>query len=792
MDILLDGTYRTENEKAVIELFYVPESKLEDKKIVEVRDFKPYFYALPRDDAGRLMKEIESVGFPQIEKLAIVERIDLCCDVEVVEITVRQPKHVAEIREKIASLKNCKETREDDIRFVQRYIIDSAKIPMKGADNEHLRICAFDIETVHVKGKPVPIMISYADNLGLRKVWNHKYQPPAGSGLDFVEKTQSEEAMIKAFISTVKTQKIDVVTSYNGDNFDFPILEDRCKELKIPFAIGVKDYELKMERRGMDMGARAIGRPHIDMYPVCRRMFYLPRYTQEDVHLAIFDEEKLDINVEHMGSWWEKGENIDTIFKYSMADSDSCLKIALEVLPTEYELAQLIGQPIFEVARMGTGQAIEWLLMRMAHEKKILVPSKPGDSEYAARRMESYEGAYVVEPEKGIHENIFVFDFRSLYPSIIIAHNIDPSTINCNCCDDSRNKHLPQDGRSNCCGKDAYVSPTGARFCKKRKGLIPELLDDILKSRAKAKLEMKKLATEGGDKTKIKALDARQQALKILANSAYGYMGFSRARWYNNDCAASVAAWGREYIKATMKTAEEEGYRVVYGDTDSLMMTAPGKFDNNKVAKIKNDFLAKINTKLPEAMQLEFQGFYPRGVFVTKKRYALIGEDKKLTIKGLETRRRDWANIAKTTQEKVLYTILWENNPGKAAEIVKEVVKDLREGKVPLKELVVFTGITKPLGEYENVGPHVMAAMKAMKRGKMVRPGDVIQYIITKKGSSISDKAEMVGFVNENDYDAEYYVNNQVLPAVMRILEALGYTEDELKGLGRQMTLGGF
>jgi DNA polymerase I len=210
------------------------------------------------------------------------------------------------------------------------------------------------------------------------------------------------------------------------------------------------------------------------------------------------------------------------------------------------------------------------------------------------------------------------------------------------------------------------------------------------------------------------------------------------------------------------------------------------------VAKIKNDFLSKINSKLPAAMELEFQGFYPRGVFVTKKRYALIDEDKKLTIKGLETRRRDWANIAKATQEKVLYTILWENNPQKAAEDVKAVINDLRAGKVPLKELVVFTQITKPLGEYENIGPHVQAAIKAQKRGKTVRPGDVIQYIITKKGSSISDKAEMVGFVNENDYDAEYYINNQVLPAVMRILEALGYSEEELKGLGRQMTLGGF
>ncbi len=775
MDTLLDGNYRTEDERAVIELFYAPGSKLEDKHVKEIRDFKPYFYALPKKDAESLLKEIEATKFPQIAKASIVKRTDLCCEVDAIEVIVKHPKNVAEIRDKVADLKHCKGTREDDIRFVQRYIIDSGAVPMKGADNERLRICTFDIETVQVKDKPHPIMISYADNLGMRKVWNYKYQPPIGHGLDFVEKVADEAAMIKAFIATVKSQKIDLITTYNGDNFDFPVLSDRCGELKIPFLVGAKDYELKMERRGMDMGARVIGRPHVDMYPVCRKLYSLPRYTEEDVYLAIFDEEKIDIDIEKMAGWWEKGENIDTIFKYSMSDSDACLKIALEVLPTEYELSQIINQPIFEVTRMGTGNAIEWLLMKMAHEKKILVPAKPNDTEYASRRLESYEGAYVVEPERGIHENILVFDFRSLYPSIIIAHNIDASTINCSCC-----------------GKDVSVSPTGAKFCKKRRGLIPELLEEILKSRTKAKLEMKKLIAEKGDKTKIKTLDARQQALKILANSAYGYMGFSRARWYRNECAASVAAWGREYIKNTMKAAEAEGYKVVYGDTDSLMMTAPGKMDRTAITKIKNDFLGKINSKLPAAMELEFQGFYQRGIFVTKKRYALIDEDKKLTIKGLETKRRDWANIAKTTQEKVLYTILWENNPQKAAEEVKAVINDLRAGKMPLKELVVFTQITKPLGEYENVGPHVQAAIKAQKRGKTVRPGDVIQYIITKKGSSISDKAEMVGFVNENDYDAEYYINNQVLPAVMRILEALGYSEEELKGLGRQMTLGGF
>lgn len=770
MEVFLDANYRTEGEEPVIELFYRPEGE-GDKKLKEVRNFRPYFYAVPVGSADALLEEIKGEEFHNISSLDIVKRVDLRDEIEVVRISVRHPRDVAELRNRVRDLGECKETREDDIRFTQRYIIDAGIVPMEGADNKTLRIASFDIETIQEGDKNIPIMISYKDNKGMRRVWNYKYKPK----LDFVEKVEDEAAMIRAFIETVKKQGIDIIVTYNGDNFDFEVLKERCGELGVPFSLGARDYEVKMERRGMNMGARVIGRPHVDLYPVCRRMFNLPRYTLEDVHLALFDEEKLDIDVEKIGEWWEKGENLEELFSYSMADAESGLRIAMEVLPTEYELSQLIGQPLFEASRMGSGNAIEWLLMRIAHKKGILVPPKPSDREYASRRMDTYEGAYVVDPVRGIHDNILVFDFRSLYPSIIISHNIDPSTINCECCK-----------------TDGHVSPNGIRFCKRRRGLIPELLDNILKSRIKVKLELKRLKESGGSATKIKSLDARQKALKILANSAYGYMGFSRARWYNNDCASAVAAWGREYIKNTIKAAEEEGFKVVYGDTDSLMLAIPGDITEEEVKRVKREFLEKINKRLPPAMELEFEGFYTRGVFVTKKRYALIDPEKRLTVKGLETKRRDWAPIAKKTQEKVLHTILWEKNPKKAAEIVKSVIRELRERRTPLKDLVIYTQITKPLGEYENVGPHVQAARKAQKRGKRIVPGDVIQYIITTKGNSISDKAEMVGFVKENDYDAEYYINNQVLPAVMRILEALGYGEDELKGMGRQTTLSGF
>ena len=127
METLLDATYLTEDDKAVIELFYLPKTKSEDKDIREIKDFEPYFYAIPKGTAEALIKEIEGEKFPQIAKLKTVKRTDLNKEISVVEITVKHPRNVPEIRDKIKDLKHCKETREDDIRFVQRYVIDAER-----------------------------------------------------------------------------------------------------------------------------------------------------------------------------------------------------------------------------------------------------------------------------------------------------------------------------------------------------------------------------------------------------------------------------------------------------------------------------------------------------------------------------------------------------------------------------------------------------------------------------------------------------------------------------------------
>lgn len=193
-------------------------------------------------------------------------------------------------------------------------------------------------------------------------------------------------------------------------------------------------------------------------------------------------------------------------------------------------------------------------------------------------------------------------------------------------------------------------------------------------------------------------------------------------------------------------------------------------------------FLEDLNSTLPESMELEYEGFYRRGFFVSKKRYAVI-EDGTIIAKGLELVRRDWAPLAKETQENMLMAILKEGNVDKAIEIVKKAIKRLQSGDVDMKELIIHTQITKQLQNYKQIGPHVVAAKRLEEHGIKVSRGTIVQYVIVKGKGSISDRAIPYEYSEDYEYDIDYYMNNQLIPAVSRIMSSLGYTKEDLESL---------
>jgi len=322
----------------------------------------------------------------------------------------------------------------------------------------------------------------------------------------------------------------------------------------------------------------------------------------------------------------------------------------------------------------------------------------------------------------------------------------------------------------------------------KRRGLIPSVLEKLIDRRAELKKQLRALKPGSQEYTQ---LFARSQALKILSNSFYGYLAYARSRWYSKEAGESVTAWGRHYILETARKAEESGFTVLYIDTDGLFLLLGDKTREDAMR-----FMEKINSELPEKMELELEGFYTRGVFVTKKgeagvgakkKYALIGEDGRIKIRGFELVRRDWSRVARETQQRVLEAILKEGSKEKAIEIVRETIAELRSGKVPLEKLVIYTQLRKRIDKYDIMSPELAAAKKALAKGLQLEEGSMISYIITRNGRTISEKAELAD--TARDYDANYYVEHQVLPAVMKILKELGCSEDDLKMLGAQQSL---
>jgi DNA polymerase I len=284
-------------------------------------------------------------------------------------------------------------------------------------------------------------------------------------------------------------------------------------------------------------------------------------------------------------------------------------------------------------------------------------------------------------------------------------------------------------------------------------------------------------------------------SLKLLANSFYGYLGFYGARWYSFESAQTVAAWARYYITTVIREANERGFKVIYSDTDSIFI----EIQNKSLESVK-EFVKDQNKNFPGLIELEFEDLYPSGLFVAlkaseagaKKRYALLEQDGDIIIKGFEVVRRNYSAIGKEVQKKVLQIILKEGNPQKAVDYVKSVIADLRDKKVPLEKVIIKVQITKELEDYEAVGPHVAVAAKLRKKGFSIGAGSLISFIVAEGSGKIRDRAKTIDEVKDKEYDSEYYIENQVIPSVSKILEVFGFNADEFAKKSDQQKLTNF
>lgn len=799
---LIDVDYKKIEDSAAIRLFGIDD---DGRYIIAIdRNFKPYFW-IEAEDPEKFVEELKSVESDEFEiiDLSIQDKKFLGEDIRVIKVSVDQQASVTKVSEIVKKLDGVKKTYGREISPQKRYLVDKdifplTKVKVRGEscdeyDVDHCfeiseiesvggdmiqkpSFLVFDIETYNYRGNPRaeidPIMmISFSYSDGRKKVVTWKRFDDAPDYVDFV---QGEMELIKKFVDILKKEKPVFVVGYNSDGFDMDYIKVRAKKYNINLDVGWDGSEIESRRSGRYQSSRIRGTLHIDIYRFIRtalsQKMKTETYTLNSVANELLGEEKREMNWEQMFEMWDKGgEDLKELVEYCMHDSYLTHRLFEELLPLLFEVTKLIGLSPYTLCRTGISQYAEWYLIRLVNKLNEVVPNKPGRDKMTMRMRKTFTGAFVFEPKPGLYEDITIFDFRSLYPSIIVSHNISLDTLECGCC------------------KLGYKTPkiNGKRykFCKKRKGFVPTALERLIERRAKVK---KILSQTNKKDPEYQILDARSQALKLVANGYYGYLGFGGARWYCLECAEATTAFGRKYITDTINKAEKRGLNVIYSDTDSIAIHLGGKKKDDIF-----DFVKDVNKNLPGMMELEFEDFYPRGIFVSikggktgaKKKYAMINDDNEIIVKGFEVVRRDWAEIAKRTQMKVFEAILRENDKNLALDIVHQTIKDLREQNVPIEDVAILTQLKKEIRSYDSIGPHVAAAKRGQDRGYYAKPGAIIKYVVCKGKGSISDRSNMIQIVKKDDlkYDPEYYINNQVLPAVERILQILGFTDTEIQ-----------
>ncbi|MBI2548479.1 ribonuclease H-like domain-containing protein [Candidatus Woesearchaeota archaeon] len=803
-------TYKVVDNKPLIYLF----GKTDTGKQICCVDpnFQPYFYVIPKDEkkSELLQKKIASLTVDKHGKsvtpaqVTSIQRNYQGIKQKVFQVITHIPSDVPPLREAIAALPGTS-VHEADILFTRRYCIDKGIIPLtevevhvepreekakvpvftlsslkpKGESVTESKVLAFDIETYWPKGtgydpkkNPILTIALYGNNFQKVLCWKQFRTKHS-----FIEFVKDEAELLKRFIALIEEFQPDLLCGYYSEGFDFPYILQRAEKHKIPLTLGL-DYSTPSLDKTRET-VQVTGIVHLDILTfirnVLRTTLETDSYDLNAVAAELLGDKKKEVDIGGFAEIWDKGSSqIEAYCEYNLHDAQLTYRLAQELMPSMVEFVKIIGQPMDDVTRMSFSQLVEWYVLRQAFVFQEIAYNKPEHDLVKERMKKTFQGAFVLEPKPGLHNDLVVFDFRSLYPTIIASHNISPETFCCACCKET--------------AKPVPLSDEHYWFCKKRKGFLSTVIEDIIMRRSHIKELMKKTKDEQGKKF----LEARSQGLKLLANSFYGYFGFYASRWYSLECSRCIAAYGRHYIHQVIETATKNGFQTIYSDTDSIFLTLSGK-------KLKDAlvFQDAVNKDLPGIMELDLEGHYPAGIFVSlkmgdagaKKKYALLREDNTIKIRGFELVRRNWSPIAKEVQEKVIAIILKEKSTEKALKYVQGIIHDLQKKAIPLEKVIMRTQIQKPLHTYDQIGPHVAAARRMEEQGMPVTPGSMIQYVIIKGTEKIRDRARLPHEAKAKDYDAEYYINNQIMPSVERIFEALGYEKDQLTQKTKQKKL---
>ena len=602
---------------------------------------------------------------------------------------------------------------------------------------------SLDIETSR-QNQLLSIGLAYYE--GDQLIHEHCYMlADSDSEKDKLTLLDSEKKLLQALNKFMQTYDPDLILGWHIVGFDLKFLYEKSLEFNCPLYLSRDQKPLVIQENNNKVFCELRGRQIIDGPPVLRQNFF----SFKNYKLDTVAGEVLNIGKDISATGLDKVEEIERRFRedkeslahYNILDCKLVFDVykKLNLFQLLYFRSLYSGQTI---ERVGFSTiSFDHYMLPLIHRKGFVAPNV-----FDINREEQSSGGMVIEPKVGLFEHVAVFDFKSLYPSIINTFKIDPYS------------RLMAD-------VDTIKTPSGHEYSK-TENILPQIINHLLEQRQLAK---------------DKGFQALSQAIKILMNSFYGVMGSSKSRFYHSDLPSSITQTGHWILLKSKDFFENKGLSVLYGDTDSLFVqfeNKPSEDELNSLVVDLNHYLTVLlrdEYKVESKLDLEFEKIFDK-IFFSSARNSELGAKKRyagfsnyeLSFVGMEYVRSDWTELAKEFQYK-LFEALFNNQD--LEQVVKETIKNLESGFFD-EQLVLKKRLSKRPWEYtKSIPPHIKAALELpYEEQKKIRE---IEYVQTNSGP------RPIQFGLQN-LDYKYYIEKQIRPIAQTVLGAQNLSFDAL------------
>jgi len=734
---------------------------------IEYSGFQPYFFVVepPQSLRGAFGRD------PQVVKLE-----DVTLQVEgkptpCARVILRQPWKTPEYREKARRYGST--PLEADIPFQHRFIYDmdlGAAVRVHGTPADPagryttdlflvaerfepcdpfrpaLRVLSFDIENSILDNHIFCIGIAY------REAGEIKTRILQGK----------EREIVEGFIKLVHELDPDVISGYNIDGYDLPVLIDRATKNGIPRLQLARDFSdfFHLGERFW----RVDGRILTDVWWAVkaeRLTLHMKQETLDYVGRQLLGEGKHELSRQKIDEEWARDS--EKVIRYCLNDAVLSLRILEKIgrIEKTLDLAAVSKLPLEDVLHGRTSNLIDSILIRAADRAHVAVPMM----KMRGGRVEQIEGGYVHSLQPGLYEWVISLDFRAMYPSLIIENNICFTTVS---------------------PAGTIESPTGAKFLSAdvKKGLLPVILASLMKDRQEVRAKMR----EATDPQMKEFYDGLQAAIKVLMNAFYGVLASSFYRFNDPKVGASITAFARERIKGIIGELETDGVKVVYADTDSVFFQSPTPGLEPSLEFARKTAERFSRGRISMEVDKVYRSLFSHG---RKKRYAgkvAWPTDGEIVVRGYEIRRTDAFDLQSEAQLLVFDKIL-DNDPEGAIDLAKRIVAEVRAGTPPLTnpekdpiEMLVISRTVKEENQYVNPDSmsNVIAARKLGEMGEEFMPGMKVSWIVTDhKKSPMEVEPYLSGRKFEKAPDWEYYAR-RVAQTLAYVTEVYGWDEKAL------------